>query len=46
VYDLLQGNSYYYKTGTTGTNPITHLPNYLYRYTDSMVSSASATVWF
>lgn len=46
VYDLLQGNSYYYKTGTTGTNAVTKLPNYLYRYTDSMVSSISATVWF
>jgi hypothetical protein len=46
VYDLLQGESTYYKSGANSFNALAGKPNYLYRYTDPMVSSLTATVRF
>ncbi len=46
VYDLIQGDSKYYKTGSNSTNLATGKPNYLYRYTEPMTSTASMTVRF
>jgi hypothetical protein len=46
VYDLAQGGGKYYKTGANSLNATTGTPNYIYRYTDPMVTSLSATVRF
>lgn len=46
VYDLIQGDSKYYKTGSNSVNAATGKPNYLYRYTEPMTSTASMTVHF
>jgi hypothetical protein len=46
VYDLVQGSSGYYKTGANSLNATTGKPNYIYRYTDPMLTSLSATVRF
>jgi hypothetical protein len=45
-YDLIQGNSKYYKTGANSINAATGQPNYIYRYTDPMVVDLRATVRF
>ena len=46
VYDLVQGDSAYYKTGANSINATTGKPNFVYRYTDPMVTNLSATVRF
>ena len=46
VYDLVQGNSKYYKSGANTFNTATGKPNYVYRYTEPMVLSLGATVRF
>ena len=46
VYDLAQGNSDYYKTGANSLNAATGRPNYIYRYTDPVSATLSATVKF
>ena len=46
VYDLVEGNSKYYKTGANSLNATTGKPNYVYRYTDPMVTNFSMTVRF
>ncbi len=46
VYDLVQGNSKYYKSGANSFNTATGRPNYIYRYTDPLVSNLTATVRF
>jgi hypothetical protein len=46
VYDLMQGHSEYYKNGANSFNTARGLPNYIYRYTDPMVTTLSATVRF
>ncbi len=45
-YDLVQGSGKYYKTGANSLNSVTGRPNYIYRYTDPLTSSLSATVRF
>jgi len=46
VYDLVEGDSKYYKTGANSLNLTTGKPNYVYRYTDPMVTSFTTTVHF
>lgn len=46
IYDLVEGDSKYYKTGANSLNATTGKPNYVYRYTDPMVTNLSATVRF
>ena len=46
VYDLLQGDSKYYKTGGNSLNAATGLPYYVYRYVDPFGATFSATVKF
>jgi hypothetical protein len=46
VYDLVEGGSKYYKTGANSLNATTGRPNYIYRYTDPMVTNISTTVRF
>jgi outer membrane receptor protein involved in Fe transport len=46
IYDVLQGDSRYYKTGSNSVNAATSKPNYLYRYTEPMTSNLSVTVRF
>ena len=46
VYDLVQGDAKYYKSGANTFNTATGRPNYIYRYTDPMVTNFSATVRF
>ena len=46
VYDLVQGNAKYYKSGANSFNTAAGRPNYVYRYTDPMVLSLGATVRF
>ncbi|WP_414660800.1 TonB-dependent siderophore receptor [Horticoccus sp. 23ND18S-11] len=46
VYDLVQGNSDFYKTGANSLNTLSGKPNYIYRYVDPMTASLSATVRF
>jgi hypothetical protein len=45
-YDLINGHSEYRKTGTTGFNALANTPNYVYRYLDPVVYSASVDVRF
>ncbi len=45
-YDLVNGNSEYRKTGTSGFNNATGTPNYVYRYVDPVTYSASLDVRF
>jgi hypothetical protein len=45
-YDLVQGNSDYYKTGANSLNTLTGKPNYVYRYVEPMTATLSATVRF
>jgi hypothetical protein len=44
--DLVQGNSKYYKTGGSSLNTTTGKPYYVYRYTEPLTSTFSATVKF
>jgi hypothetical protein len=46
VYDLVEGGSKYYKTGANSINATTGNPNYVYRYTDPMVTNFTMTVHF
>ena len=46
LYDLINGNSAYRKTGTTALNSQTQTPNYIYRYVDPVTYSASLAVRF
>ena len=46
AYDLMQGDSKYYKSGGNSFNTATGKPNYVYRYTDPMVTNLSVTVRF
>ena len=46
VYDPVQGNSEYYKTGGSSLNAATGRPNYVYRYTEPLGATFSATVKF
>jgi len=45
-YDLINGRSEYRKTGTSGLNGATQLPNYIYRYVDPVTYSASMSARF
>jgi len=46
LYDLVQGESKYYKTGGSSLNTTTGKPNYVYRYTEPLIATFSATVKF
>jgi len=46
AYDIINGNSPYRITGSTGLNTRTALPNYIYRYKDPAVFSLSTEVNF
>ena len=46
VYDLVQGDAKYYKSGANSFNTAAGRPNYVYRYTDPMVTNFSANVRF
>ena len=46
VWDPVQGNSEYYKTGGASLNATTGRPNYVYRYTEPLGANFSATVKF
>ncbi|MEI6467631.1 MAG: hypothetical protein WCQ89_23110, partial [Verrucomicrobiota bacterium] len=46
VYDLAQGNSDYYKTGANSLSTVTGNPSYIYRYTEPITATLSATVKF
>ena len=46
LYDLVQGDSKYYKTGGSSLNTATGKPYYVYRYTEPLTSTFSATVKF
>ncbi len=43
IFDLVQGSSAYYKSGANSFNTVLNLPNYIYRYTEPMTLSLSAT---
>ncbi len=45
-YDVINGNSDYRKTSTTGFNTAAQTPNYVYRYVDPAVYTASVTTRF
>ncbi len=46
LYDLAQGQSDFYKTGANSLDSQTGKPNYIYRYTDPLTSTFSATITF
>ncbi len=46
LYDLVQGNSEYYKTAANSLNALTGRPNYIYRYAEPITATLSATVRF
>ncbi|MEY2878752.1 MAG: hypothetical protein RLZZ15_1132 [Verrucomicrobiota bacterium] len=46
VYDLVQGDAKYYKSGGNTFNTATGKPNWVYRYTDPMVLNLSVTTRF
>ncbi len=46
LYDVINGNSEYRKTGTTGFNAAANTPNYILRYIDPAVYSLSVDVKF
>jgi len=46
LFDPVQGNSDYYKTGGSNINAATGKPYYVYRYTDPITATFSVTVKF
>jgi hypothetical protein len=45
-YDIVQGNSEYYKTSASTLNTLTSKPNYVYRYAEPLSATLSVTVKF